>query len=295
MNILLTGSSTILGSACIKHFFENNHTLFILDTLPESKTEIESQLNSKTDGQEIDVVILAEDERLLKNTTTRESFRAKRSSMYIKISHLMDHLSQRRQKPHTVMLVSSIIINSSVGLGGRIGQETNVANASAADYYQLLEQITNQLKDKKIRVVSLRFGKVVSKLLEPVEIKLPFSQKLLPTLRHDHNHKISWISQEDAVRAMVFLMEQPDIVGPVNLTSGTYLSADEYYSLIERKFGLRRLPPLPYSVLKIFLGNELCSCLSTVYQAQPTKLERAGFLFKDTSLAKYLDVAVDDA
>lgn len=290
MNTLIIGSSTILGSACIEHFFSEQHTLFILESLAVAKDDIQSQLAAKTKGSNIDILIITEAEAILDGAQSSYSLRKKQKQLLQKITHLFDILNERKNDVQTIILVSSIQIYDDHEIhrkrtfmnGEPTREETN-------SFYHRLEQLTSVFNRNDVRMLYLRLGKIISNKIEPVEVKFPYTQKLLPIIMGGSKQKISWISQEDAIAAISFLLENPHISGAVNLTSGDLIPSSDYYSLITQKYELTRFLPLPRQILKLLLGTELCMHLIMHSQATPAKLMQAGFLFKDISLAEYLE------
>ena len=289
MNILIAGSSTILGSASIEHFFKEHHTLFTLDTLAEERDEIEAVLAAKTQGVNIDMVILTESEALLNGTSTSNRLRVKQEQLLRKTAHLFEVLSARKNTLKTIIITSSIQVygNEKKPLG-RTTEHSKIYKENGADFYYKLEKLTTVFNTQEVRKIILRLGKVVSPKYEPASVKLPFTQRVLPRVLGDSPKKISWISQDDAIAAISFLLQNPAISGVVNLTSGDLISSTEYYDVISKKFDLFLLLPLPRKVLRFIFGSELCQYLDTHNEAVPAKLMQAGFLFKDISLAEYL-------
>ncbi len=289
MNILIAGSSTILGSACIEYFFNEQHTLFTLDTLPEESNEIEAVLAAKTQGLNIDMLILTESEALLNGPTTSHRLRVKQDQLLHKTARLFDILSARKNTLKTLIITSSIqIYGDEKKPLGRTTEHSKIYEEDGADFYVKLEKLTSVFKTQDVRIIILRLGKVVSPIFEPASVKLPFTRRLLLRVLGDSTKKISWISQDDAIAAISFLLKNPAISGVVNLTSGDLISSTEYYELISRKFDVLQLVPLPRQILRFIVGNELYQHLDTYNEAVPAKLMQAGFLFKDISLAEYL-------
>ena len=290
MNILIIGSSTILGSACIEHFFSDQHTLFIMDSLPTVKDDIRNQLDTKTKGSNVDILIITETEAIIEGAQSSFSLRKKQQQFLQKITHLFDILNDIKNDLQTIILVSSIQIYAAQEIlnkkSSTIGKPSPVNTDS---FYQRFEQLTSVFNRHKVRLLYLRLGKIISRKIEPIEVKIPYTQKLLPIIMGGSREKINWISQEDAIAAISFLLDNQHISGAVNLTSGDLIESSEYYSLIAQKYELTKFLPLPKQILKLLLGSELCMHLIMHSQATPVKLMQAGFLFKDISLAEYLE------
>jgi len=96
---------------------------------------------------------------------------------------------------------------------------------------------------------------------------------------------MSWISLEDAVRSVRFILDHPEISGPVNLVSGFVAQADFAQALAA---ALHRpcLLPAPSFALRMVLGSEMANNLVLVnHRIDAKRLRNQGFQFDDTDLS----------
>lgn len=96
---------------------------------------------------------------------------------------------------------------------------------------------------------------------------------------------MSWISLEDAVRSICFILDRPEISGPVNLVSGFAAQADFAQALAA---ALHRpcLLPAPSFALRMVLGSEMAQNLVLVnHRIDGKRLRIHGFQFSDTDLS----------
>ena len=66
---------------------------------------------------------------------------------------------------------------------------------------------------------------------------------------------VSWISTEDAARAIAFLLHHRDVTGPVNLTSPGAVSNRELAKALGRALGKPSLVPTPAWVIRAAMGK----------------------------------------
>eukprot|EP00930_Biecheleria_cincta_P062561 TRINITY_DN48012_c0_g1_i1.p1 TRINITY_DN48012_c0_g1~~TRINITY_DN48012_c0_g1_i1.p1 ORF type:complete len:308 (+),score=40.75 TRINITY_DN48012_c0_g1_i1:62-985(+) len=95
---------------------------------------------------------------------------------------------------------------------------------------------------------------------------------------------MSWISLADAVRSICFILDRPEITGPVNLVSGFVAQADFAQALAD---ALHRpcLLPAPSFALRMVLGSEMAHNLVLVnHRIDAKRLRDHGFQFDDTDL-----------
>jgi NAD dependent epimerase/dehydratase family enzyme len=99
-----------------------------------------------------------------------------------------------------------------------------------------------------------------------------------------------WISLEDEVRAIEFLLQRP-VSGPVNLAAGAVRNADFARSLGR---ALRRpaLLPLPERAMRLAFGQRGEELLLFSQRVVPRALLDTGFTFRHADLGAALRTAV---
>ncbi len=102
-----------------------------------------------------------------------------------------------------------------------------------------------------------------------------------------------WISLHDWLSATVFLLQRPDIVGPVNLVGPTPVTNREFTRTLARLLHRPAVLPLPGVVLKLLLGEFGADAL-TSKRVVPGVLRRAGFRFAHPDLQAALQAALSD-
>jgi uncharacterized protein (TIGR01777 family) len=91
---------------------------------------------------------------------------------------------------------------------------------------------------------------------------------------------LSWIALQDYVRAVEFLLDHPDLAGPVNLTAPHPVTNAEFTSTLARV--LRRPAPfrVPAFALRLVFGREMTEeVLLGGQHVVPRRLLEAGFRF----------------
>ncbi len=139
-----------------------------------------------------------------------------------------------------------------------------------------------------VRVCQLRLGVVLDRDGGALaQMLLPFRFGIASWPGSGEQY-LSWIHREDVVRAICFLLQQPDIHGPCNLTAPEPVTQREFCSALQRYF--RTLPalPVPGPVLRLLLGEMAGELLVTGQRVLPGKLIDAGFEFRYPTLAQTL-------
>ncbi|MEZ4656832.1 MAG: TIGR01777 family oxidoreductase [Caldilineaceae bacterium] len=101
-----------------------------------------------------------------------------------------------------------------------------------------------------------------------------------------------WIHMDDEVRAIQFLIEQPDATGPYNLCAPAPLPNKELAKVIGRVMGRPAFMPAPAFALKAVLG-EMAAILLDGQRAMPQRLTEAGFTFNYPTAAAAVESLVN--
>lgn len=104
---------------------------------------------------------------------------------------------------------------------------------------------------------------------------------------------MSWISLEDQVRALLFVLAHDTLAGPVNLTGPAPVTNVEFTTALGR--ALHRPTPLavPGFALRAAVGEFADEGLLVGQRVIPAALERAGFGFRHNTIGEALGYAVN--
>ena len=138
-----------------------------------------------------------------------------------------------------------------------------------------------------IRVVNLRSGIVLSPgggMLRP--LLLPFRLGLGARIGPGTQY-LSWITLADHLRACQFLLTEPAVSGPVNLTAPEPVPNAVFTTALARQLHRPALLRLPAGLLRAGLG-ELSTELLSSYRVLPARLREAGFPFQHAEIGAAL-------
>jgi uncharacterized protein (TIGR01777 family) len=142
-----------------------------------------------------------------------------------------------------------------------------------------------------VRVVYLRSGVVLSRrggMLRPL---LPVFRLGLGGRIGTGTQYLSWISIADHLRAVRFLLDQPDISGPVNLTAPVPVTNAEFTRALAAAVRRPALLSVPGPAVRFALG-ELSAELLGSSRVLPSRLLQAGFNFDYPEVGPALLAAV---
>lgn len=203
-----------------------------------------------------------------------------RSSRIDSTALLATHLAGRTEPP------GALLVASAVGYYGDRGDE--LLDETAAPGSGFLAELSRDWEAAArpaaaagIRTVHLRTGVVLAaeggslpRMLTPFKLgvggRLGNGQQWFP-----------WIALADHVRAVSFLLERPDISGPVNLAAPGAVRNREFTRALGRTLGRPTIFPVPGAALRLLFGsgpaNEL---LLASQRVTPAVLAGAGFTFQ---------------
>lgn len=145
------------------------------------------------------------------------------------------------------------------------------------------------------RVVLCRFGIILGRNGGAMEMLKKVFRMRIGSRLGNGKQWFPWIHLEDLARAYLFILENEQITGPVNLTSPAPVRNVDMTRALNRAMGTFPLvPPAPGFALKLILG-EFGSVLLEGQRAEPSILLKEGFTFRYHSIdAAFADILGED-
>lgn len=286
MKIFIAGGLGFIGGNMVKFFLRKGYQVIAVGIRSNPHTidhhnfkYISADMTVKGDWQkeleDIDVAINLAGRTIFKPWTKR----------YKKEIHDSRILSTRN-------LVDSIQKNKKVVL----------CNASAVGYYgnrgdEILEETTSQGNDflakvsgdwegealkgeeKGIRVVTARFGIVLGKDGGAMKKMVPAFRYFAGGPMGNGRQWFPWIHMDDLLSAMMLVMENTNIKGPVNFCSPQPVKNRDLAKTLGRILHRPSFMPAPGFMIRLILG-ELGSSLLCSQHSVPRVLLKHGFIFK---------------
>ncbi|WP_190817505.1 TIGR01777 family oxidoreductase [Saccharopolyspora pogona] len=185
---------------------------------------------------------------------------------------------------------------SAVGFYGDTGSKpVTETSAPGTDFLAGLcrqwEAATGAAAQAGARVVLLRSGLVLAPSGGLLGQLRPLFSLLLGGRLGDGSQYFPWISLDDEVAAIRFVLERPEVSGPVNLTGPAPVTNAEFTRALGEALGRPAPWIVPGFALRIVLG-ELADQVLGGQRAVPTVLEAQGFTFQHPSIGAALAAAV---
>ncbi len=284
MNILISGSSGLIGSAVARDLFDCGHRIRRL-VRDESRKETgdilwdpEAGVIHDKDGMnDIDAVVHFAGSSIIGRWTDEKKEQI-RSSRVRGTEALAQAIASLDKKP------GSFISASAIGYYGNRGEEiiteqSGPGNDFLAGVCRDWEAATEIAEKNGIRVVNMRIGMVLSPDGGALGNMLtPFKLGLGGRIGSGRQY-MSWISITDLCSIVRFILDTPDLTGPVNLVSPTPVTNTEFTKTLGSVLSRPTIFPMPAKVARMIFGELADSLLLTSQRIMPERLQEAGYTF----------------
>ena len=294
MNILISGASGLIGKALSSYLRTQGHSVHILSrndsgavmTWQPEKNQITLDPNVA-----IDAVIN------LNGVNIGDKPWSKQRKLDI-VNSRVDSTRLLAETFAALPKPPSVFINASaIGFYGDSGSAVADESSPAGDNF--LTEIVSRWEDAaapavaaNIRTVFIRSGIVLSKEAGALQkMLLPFKLGLGGRVGSGEQY-MSWISLEDEVRAIDFILSDSSIQGPVNLTSPNAVTNTEFTQTLARCLSRPSCLPMPEFVIKLLFGEMGELLLLGGANVMPTELLNKGFQFKHAELEQAFNAAL---
>lgn len=287
--ILISGSSGTIGSILVPYLQAKGHEVIKLVRKKENLLDDEifwnpykGILNLKKEDC-FDAVINLNGVDISKKRWTQKQKKIIIDSRVIPTKFLTKSIQNLEKKPKV------FISSSAIGFYGGNQDELLNENSSKGDVFiaQVCEKWENaSLKVVKagIRTINLRTGIVLTPTGGALaKMQTPFKIGLGVFLSNGKQY-MSWISIDDVLSAILYMIHNENIKGPVNLTSPYPVDNKEFSKTLANAFGKKVFFTLPKFMVKLIWGEMGETTLLSSMKAMPEKLLNNGFSFQHKNL-----------
>jgi uncharacterized protein len=293
MNILVTGSSGLVGSALIPALTAGGHRV---SRLVRSKTNlgIRDTFWDPLSGElysppleDLDGVVHLAGESIAGGRWTKGRKIRIRQSRVHGTRLLADSLARLAHPPNV------FISASAVGYYGDRGHEILTEQCSSGSNF--LAQVCRDWEiaaqpaaDCGIRVITLRTGVALSLSGGALpRMLLPFRMGVGGIVGTGKQY-MSWISIDDLVRIIIYALKIETLKGPVNAVAPKPVTNAEFTRTLGRLLSRPTVFPMPGFAAQLAFGEMANELLLASARVVPAKLEASGFVFRHSDLASAL-------
>ena len=273
MKILISGSSGLIGSALKADLKASGHEIA---TLPRTYED-------PIDFTGVDAVVHLAGENIAAGRWTDEKKRRIKESRVKGTAQLAKQIALSNEKP------AVFICASAMGYYGE--KEDDKLNESSEMGTGFLPEICKEWEDASqpaeaagVRTVRLRTGIVLSSDGGALQkMSTPFKLGA-GGIMGNGSHYMSWVSLDDEVAIIRYLIDNPNISGAVNVVSPHPVRNKEFTKTLGKVLKRPTILPMPAFAARLLFGEMADALLLCSTQVYPEKLLQSGYEFKHPTL-----------
>ena len=296
MRVLISGASGLVGRALRPVLIAAGHEPIALVRRSPSRDEVEWDPNQPLDPAKLaacDAVIHLAGKNIAGYWTKKFKQEARDSRVQGTQTLAKAAAESFRSSGQPRVFLSA----SAIGYYGNRGDEVLTEESSSgtgylADVSKEWEAATASAREAGLRVVNLRIGVVLARdggALKPM--LLPFKLGLGGRIGSGRQYW-SWISIDDVAGAILFVLENGSLQGPVNLVGPQPASNEEFVRALGNELHRPTIFALPAWVVCTLMGEMGDAALLGSARVLPAKLQAAGYQFRHPTLKDALHAAL---
>lgn len=291
MNILLTGSTGLIGSTLSDYLKKQGHYIYPLYRNPTS-TKLhywfpEENRIHLDDEIKIDVVIHLAGENIADSRWSQKKKDAILNSRVKGTRLLAETISGLKNKP------ALFISGSAIGYYGETGdnivdEDSSRGTGFLSDVSVEWEASTQAVEDAGIRTIHMRTGIVLSTKGGVLQkMLLPFKMGLGGIVGNGKQY-MSWISINDITHIIDHMINDDQLSGPYNLVAPQPVTNRAFTKSLGRALHRPTVFPMPAFIARILFGEMADALLLSSSRVAATRLNALGYKFIDNELEQTL-------
>jgi len=295
VHILLTGGTGFIGHALCVALLAFGHRLSVLSrepqrarvSLPAGVTVVGNLLDIQGG---VDAVFNLAGENLTAGRWTEARKRRFRRSRIDLTHRLVQWMRLQAQAPRV------LISGSAIGwYGDRGDQWQDEAAAPADDFAAHLcrdwEQAAMSAAELGVRVCTVRTGVVLGAGGGALKAMLPAFRLGLGGPIGSGRQYMSWISLDDEVSLLCWLLDRDEAFGAFNATAPAPIRQREFAAMLGERLHRPAALPMPSALLHLLLG-EMSELLLASQRVDPRRALESGFRFRHRDVSDALTAAL---
>ncbi|MBM4023945.1 MAG: TIGR01777 family protein, partial [Planctomycetes bacterium] len=200
---------------------------------------------------------------------------------------IVDAVGGARFRPAVVIQASGVGYYGSRG-DELLDEDATMGGGFLADVCRRMESVAAQVERSGVRCVVLRSGLVLDRAGGVLpRFVMPYRFFIGGSVGNGRQW-LSWISLEDEVRAIRFLIENPTLTGAFNLTAPNPVTMRQFSHTLGQVLRRPAWTVVPAFVLRLALGSMAEETLLASQKTVPRRLREAGFTFRHPELSTAL-------
>jgi uncharacterized protein (TIGR01777 family) len=287
--VLLTGASGLIGSALRPSLQVEGCELWRLTRRKPLERQIAWDPARPLDPEAVsgfDAVIHVAGENIAGLWTAAKKRRILQSRV-VGTRNLSEALAKTPQPP-TVLVAASAIGYYGDRDDEILNEESSAGSGFLPEVCQQWEAAAQPAKDAGIRTVHIRTGLVLSQEGGALAKMLPVFRMGLGGQVGSGRQWWSWIHIEDLVAAVLYLLRDESLCGPVNFVAPSPVTNGEFTKTLSARLHRPAFFSVPAVAARLALGRAADELLLASARVEPARLAQAGFCFRHPTLGEAL-------
>src|SRR5215510_842164 len=288
MNILVTGSSGLIGTALVSSLTISGHEVTRLvrrQPTSDEKAVHWDPMAGTIDASAIegaDAVVHLAGENIAERWTAAKKANIRNSR--VKGTQLLCETLAHLSSPPKVLVSASAI-----GYYGDRGEtiltdDSPPGRGFLAEVCRDWEAATEPARQQGMRVIQLRLGVVLSAAGGALAKMLPPFRLGLGGVLGSGRQYVSWIALDDVVGAIQHAIVTQALQGPTNAVAPRAVTNQEFTKTLGKVLGRPTAIPLPAFAARLMFGEMADELLLAGARVQPAKLLASGYQFRHPEL-----------
>ncbi len=283
MDVLVSGSTGLIGSALVSALEESGHRVRRLTRSGGSSEDVvrwDPSAGEIDAGQieGVDAIVHLAGENIVGRWTDAKKARIRDSR--VRGTRLLAETLARLPTPPAVMISAS-----ASGYYGDRGNELLSEESAPGDNFlagvgQEWEAAADPAREAGVRVVHPRIGIVLSTEGGALGTTLPIFKLGVGGKIGSGRQYWSWIAIDDVVGAILHALTEDSLEGPVNVTVPDPPTNAEYTRVLGHLLGRPTVFPLPAPAARIMLGQLADELLLASQRIEPARLKETGYSYR---------------
>ncbi len=296
--VLISGSTGLIGRSLVRSLETEGHEAVRL-VRPQTRGGVTGVTWDPASGEldpseleGLDAVVHLAGENIADRRWSDEQKRRIRDSRVVGTTLLSTTLAGLDSPPKVLVCASA------GGLYGDRGDEVlNDSSPPGTDFIanatKEWEEACGPAAEAGIRVVNLRISVVLTSSGGMLKRVLPIFKLGLGGKLGTGSQYFSWITLDDVIDSLVWVMERDELSGGVNVTSPNPVTNADFTKALGRALGRPAIFSVPRFALRIMQGDLADVVLSSL-RMKPERLLESGFEFSHPEIDGALRWAVDE-
>ncbi len=293
MRILIAGGTGFIGRHLSSYLVSQGYKVTILTRLIPSKKNSSFHYRDSLNNQDsYDVIINLSGKSLNSGRWNNKLKNELINSRIDSTQKIINYIKETKEKPNVFINASAIGVYGSHFFEKFTENSQKKEQSFLSNLCEKWENIASKVSDPNIRVCYLRTGIVLGSdggALKSMQIPFKFG---LGASLGDGNQWMSWIDIEDVVRSILFIIQNKEISGPVNIVSPNPVTNKEFSKTLANSLNRPLFFSIPKFIIKILLGEMGSELLLSSQFVVPEKLIKNGYTFKYAHLKDALKAII---